>query len=146
MVAQLAEAKKTKSKGKSEHHMTGTLGTLRRGDGRSGVMLRAGCWRERLSNSRDVADPTGDLSGRLAEEVNRRPLFCRAGHRRGSNGSDPVFVDRSTACPAPLLLGPSEDSADPKSGKPLRGEPPGTQTPNYGARGATLANLLLLSG
>src|SRR5713226_3709810 len=101
-------------------------------------MLRAGCWRVRISNSRDVADPTGDLSGRLAEEVNRRPLFCRAGHRRGSNGSDPVFVDRSTACPAPLLLGPSEDSADPKSGKPLRGcappkqddlRPPGTQTP-----------------
>src|SRR5712692_5814003 len=59
--------------------------------GASFIMLRAGCWRERLSNSRDVADPTGDLSGRLAEEVNRRPLFCRAGHRRGSNGSDPVF-------------------------------------------------------
>ncbi len=53
--------------------------------------------------------------GWLAREVNRRPLFRRAGHR---------------------LHQPFESSV---VQAPVRQKPPEVQTPSYGARGATLA-------
>ncbi len=79
----------------------------------------------------------GGLSGRLAEEVNRRPLFRRAGHRLGQPLGSGLSIDR---LPVPLLFFSGHPKTAPiqKAASPKR-RTAGGATPNYGARGPTLA-------
>jgi hypothetical protein len=88
-------------------------------------MLRAGCWRVVAPTAGMYQILPGGLSGRLAKEVNRRPLFCRAGHRLGQPLGSGLSIDRLPV-PLPFFSGHPKTAPIRKRQAPS-GEPPEAQ-------------------